>query len=103
MTEIKEIISTELEKINSDINMLARYIKTIEAKFEDTILEQDEDLKSLEQDIVKKLNELIENKTQNSGDVVYIQNLIKDDFREMQTTLIQQVTEIINKIQGFKK
>ena len=102
--QIKALLE-EIDNLRGDINMLALYIKEKEVTTEENIKGVDEDLKSLEKDILKKIQELLKNKpSSGSGEVAYIKNLMSDDFKEREETLIQKVIEIINKIQiGGKK
>ena len=102
--QLKAVLE-EIEKLRSDINMLALYIKDKEALIEENIKGIDNDVKSLEKDVLKKMQELLKNKpSSGSGEVAYIKNLMSDDFKEREETLIQKVIEIINKIQiGGKK
>lgn len=55
--QIKALLE-EMDNLRSDINMLALYIKEKEATTEENIKGVDEDLKSLEKDILKKIQEL---------------------------------------------
>lgn len=105
MEEKMNKILEEIEKLRGDINMLALYIKEKEAITEDNIKGIDEDIKSLESDVIKQMQELLKNKVNtNSGDFAYIKNLMSDDFKEREETILNQVIEIINKIQiGVKK
>ena len=102
--QLKAVLE-EIEKLRGDINMLALYIKDKEALIEENIKGIDNDVKSLEKDVLKKMQEFLKNKpSSGSGEVAYIKNLMSDDFKEREETLIQKVIEIINKIQiGGKK
>lgn len=93
----EEKVLKEIDALREDINILAQYTKENLETLKDLIQSLDGDLKSLEKDIIKKLELFSKNNSTSRSDVTYIKELISDDFKEMQNNLIQQVTEIINK------
>lgn len=102
---MEEKLFKEVEALREDVNMLAKYIKNKEADNEKSIKTINDDLKSLEKDLMNKILEMSKKakSTTTKNDVTYIQNLIQDDFKEMQTNLLNQVTQIINTLRGENK
>lgn len=98
-------IMNELANIRDDINSLATYINITEQGLKKITASINNDLKSLEEDIVKKISEVLNlvNKNDSNSttddeiDTSYIQQLIKDDFKDMQTNLLNQIREIVYK------
>lgn len=102
---MEEKLLKEVEALREDVNMLAKYIKNKEADNEKSIKTINDDLKSLEKDLMNKILEMSKKakSTTTKNDVTYIQNLIQDDFKEMQTNLLNQVEQIINTLRGENK
>jgi uncharacterized protein YoxC len=94
---MEEKILQEVEALREDVNILAQYTKENLDTVKDLIKSIDTDLKSLEQDVIKKVEKISNNSSSSRSDVTYIKQLISDDFKEMQNNLITQVTDIINK------
>ena len=92
LEEKLELLLKQMGEQREDINVLAQYTKTNLEKIKELIKSLDGDLKSLESDILKKLNNL---GSTSSSDVTYIKELISDDFKEMQTSLLEQIEKIL--------
>jgi len=100
-----EELNKAIKELREDINLLAMYFKKITQKNDETFDSINKDLKSIEKDIANKMQEIVRkaNSTVVKNDVTYIQNLIKDDFKEMQTNLLNQIAQIINTLRGENK
>lgn len=92
---MEEKILQELEALREDVNILAQYTKEHLDNLKDLIKSLDKDLKSLEEDVIKKISN--NNSSSSRSDITYIKQLISDDSKEMQKNLITQVIDIINK------
>lgn len=102
-------IMNELHSIRDDINTLATFINIKEENFKNLTQEINKDLRTLEEDMVEKVKEIIKEIEKNPSstnvgvDTSYIQQLIKDDFKDMQTNLLNQIREIVFKNQNGDK
>jgi len=90
--EFKKNITTEIEDLREDVNILAQYSKENLEVLNNLVQSLDKDFKTLEEDITKKIASSTRTTT---NDVNYIKELISDDFKDMEKNLIDQVKKII--------
>ncbi len=104
ITENEQIL-IELESLREDLNILATYIRMEQNKQAERTKSLDEDFKSLEKAIEKKIKEILGSITTDNAksDTTYIKNLLSDDFKDMQTSLLNQVKELVFNSNGGKK